>query len=319
MSEMEGFSAPKAEEGSVQEIRFNPMAVSAHEGNIGSSQKNEGQAYLIGEVPQQYSFDPNSFLPLNSDRLVGSVNYIEKVLGDVAQMIEQEVVQIQKHQKKISFWEDRIEKNRSLILRNQSKIQQNNADISYDKKNRDYWWSLAEELNLDFQAAQAANRKNDWSWLVKKYGLKSANGTMLDVNSSAIEELANGEINNLAAQYRNAGNKYDQAKKDREAENNRLIRENGACMNTNEQLQGFITNAYANEIEPLQDGVLMLKELGVKMKSLNNDSSKAVYGELRAWAQQFLNDFLKSNPRVTQSLVTEFRKLTSIPLPADRC
>ncbi len=327
MSEMEDSSAFKAEESSMQENRFDPMAVSAHAENQADSTQSltdiekslEGQAYLLGEVPQQFNLDPNSFLPLNSDRLVGSVNFIEKALNDVAKLIEEEVLLIQKLQKKINFWEDRIEKNRAAILRNQNKIKQNTTDIAYDKKNRDYWLGRAEQVELDYQAAAASNRQNDWAWLVKKYGLKNADGSEIDATSAAVDELTNGEANNLAGQYKTAGNKYEQAKKDREMENNRLIRENGVFLNTNDQLQVFIANTYTKEIEPLQDGVLLLKEISVKLKALNQDPSKATYGDLRAWAEQFLNDFLKSNPRVSQSLVTEFRKLTSIPLPADHC
>lgn len=323
MSEMEESSAFKAEGSSTQENQFDPMAVHAGADSAKSleqiQQSLDHQAYVTGEVPQQYNFDPYSFQPLNSDRLAGSHNFIEKSLSELSKMVEDEVNQIQKLQKKINLWEDRIEKNRALIQRNQNKIKQNTTDIIYDKKNRDYWWSRAEQVNLDFQAAAASDRQADWSWLVKKYCLKNADGTEIDATHVAVEELCNGETNNLSGQYRTAGNKYEQSKKDREAENNRLIRENSACLNTNDQLQVYIANTYQNEIEPLQDGVLLLKEVGVKLKALHSDGSKGTFGELRSWAEQFLDDFLKSNPRVHQSLVTEFRRLTSISLPADHC
>jgi hypothetical protein len=327
MSEMEEFSAFKAENSSAQDNQFDPMAVSAHvDKQIDSSQSLkeiveslDSQAYLAGEIPQQFNFDPHSFQPLNSENLVGSVNFIQKSLGEVSRMVEEEVNQIQKFQKKINLWEDRIEKNKALIQKSLNKIKQNNTDIIYDKKNRDYWFGMAEQVNLDFEAAAAADRQADWAWLIKKYGLKNADGTEIDATHVAVEELCNGESDNLSGQYRAAGNKYEQSKKDRETENTRLIRENSGCLKTNDQLQAYISNTYTNEIEPLQDGVLLLKEVGVKLKALHATGSKATYGELRAWAEQFLDDFLKSNPRVPQSLVTVFRRLTSISLPADHC
>jgi len=39
------------------------------------------------------------------------------------------------------------------------------------------------------------------------------------------------------------------------------------------------------------------KELGVKLKGLSQDE-RSNYGELRVWAEGFLSEFLKSNPRV---------------------
>src|SRR5690606_17638109 len=237
---------------------------------------------------------------LNSDRLIGAVNAAEKILTDVGLLVQEEVNQIQKLQKRIHFWEDRIEKNKALIQKNLGKIQQNNTDILYDMKNRDYWWGRAEQVELDYGSAEASTRQNDWAWLIKKYGLKNADGTEIDPKNSCVEELCNGETNNLASKYRGTGNKYEQSKKDREAENNRLIRENSKCLTINETLQSYISATYANEIEPLQDGVLLLKELGVKLKSLNQEGSQATYGELRNWAESFLNQFIKANPRVAQ-------------------
>ena len=95
-----------------------------------------------------------------------------------------------------------------------------------------------------------------------------------------------------------------------------MIHENGRLLTGNDQLQGFIASCYSNEIEPLQDGVLLFKELNVKLKSLSQSGEKVTYGDLRSWAESFLDEFLKTNPRVSQAIVTEFRRLTSIPLPA---
>ena len=320
MSEMEESAAYRAEESSTQENRFDPMAIHAETGSQESleqiQQTLENADYLTGQVPQVHNFDPQALQALNSERLIGTINFIEKALFDLGRRVEEEIGQVQKFQKKINLWEDRIEKNKHAIQASQAKIRQNNIDIAYDKKNRDYWFSRAEEVMMDFQAAMASNRKADWSWLIKKYCLKNADGTEIDAGHIAVEELCNGEADNLAGQYRAAGNKYEMAKKDRETENTRLIRENSTLLSTNEQLQGFIANTYQNEIEPLQDGILLLKEAGVKLKGLQGEGQSGTYGELRSWAEAFLDDFLKSNPKVPQAFVTEFRRLSSISLPA---
>lgn len=273
------------------------------------------QSYAIGEVPQPSLLDPLAYLPLDSDSLKGG---IDKILAEAQALVQDEVVQIQKLQRKINFWEEKIEKNRAQIQKNQQLIDQNNLEIEYDKKNRDYWLSRAERVSIDYQSAAAGNRLNQWSWLIKKYGLKNADGTQIDPSNGAVDELCNGESNNLSGQYKTAGNKYEQAKKDKEAINLRLIRENSNLMNLNETLQSYIANTYQNEIEPLQDGVLMMKELSLKLKTLSQEES-VTYATLRVWADGYLNQFLLTNPRVHQHLVTEFRKLTSIPLPADHC
>ena len=137
--------------------------------------------------------------------------------------------------------------------------------------------------------------------------------------NSCVEELCNGEIQNLAGEYRAAANRYEQMRKEKENENSRMVRENAKFKNANETLQNYIAATYSNEIEPLQDGVLLLKELGVKLKALGQEGSSATFGGMRAWAEPFLSEFIKANPRVPQVVVTEFRKLTSIPLPADHC
>lgn len=263
--------------------------------------------------------DPQGFLPLNSDRLIGQVNMIEKLTAEANALIQGEIDQIQKLHKKITFWEDKIEKNKIVIEKNRSRIQQNTVDIVYDRKNRDYWWGRSELVALDYKNAEAASRPEAWGWLIKKWGLKNADGVAIDSANDSVEELCNGEANNLSSEYRSVGNRYEQAKKDKEAESYRLIHENSKYLASNETLQGYISFAYSNEIEPYQDGVLLLKELTVKLKALAQNGEMATYGELRNWAENFLNDFLKSNPRVHLPVVTEFRKLTSIPLPAENC
>ncbi len=313
---------------STNEGHFDPMAVlPAQEEKAETRSYNlkdldtnmDGQSYFLGEVPQVNLVDPQAFLPLNSDRLVGSVNVVEKLLSEVGILIQEEVNAIQKHQRKINFWEERIEKNKALIQKNLNEIKQNNTDALYDKKNRDYWFGRTEEVETDYSHAEVSARVQDWQWLIKKYGLKNADGTEIDAKNSCVEELCNGEIQNLAGEYRAAANRYEQMRKEKENENSRMVRENAKFKNANETLQNYIASTYANEIEPLQDGVLLLKELGVKLKALGQEGSSATFGEMRSWAEPFLSEFIKANPRVPQGVVTEFRKLTSIPLPADHC
>jgi hypothetical protein len=285
--------------------------------NLGSIEDTmDSQTYFLGEVPQSFLVDPFAFLPLNSDRLVGSSNSIEKILFEAGLYIDEEVNSIQKQQKRISFWEDRIEKNRAQVKKNEQQMKQNNTDALYDKKNRDYWFGRSEEVEIDYAHAEVASRHQDWAWLIKKYGLKNANGTEIDSKNACVEELCNGEIKNLAAAYRATGDKYEFARKDKEIENSRLVRENASLNNTNDMLQTYITAAYTNEIEPLQDGVLLLKELCLKLKTMPQD---ATYGDLRAWAEPYLSEFIKTNSRVSQEIVINFRKLTSIPLPPEYC
>ncbi|MES2273937.1 MAG: hypothetical protein V4487_07075 [Chlamydiota bacterium] len=331
MSDMQEFSAFSAGESTAQE-QFSPkgaMSIDSEENksemrvethNLKKLEESlDGQSYFLGEVPQSFLCDPQAFVPLNSDQLIGSSNVIEQILSEVGLMIQEEVGQIQKFQKKINFWEDRIEKNKALIQKNLVEVKQNNTDVIFDKKNRDYWFGRGEAVEIDYSHAEVSNRPADWAWLIKKYGLKNADGTAIHFQNSSVDELCNGESTNLAAEYRATGNKYETARKNKEAENKRMIHENAKHQNANEMLQTYIAASYTNDIEPLQDGVLLLKEFGVKLKGMSQEGSKATYGEMRSWAESFLDDFLKSNPKVTFAIVTEFRRLASIPLPADHC
>ena len=321
MSDMQDPSAFKAEETLAQGNRFDPAAAFPSQGDkveaISNVEKSlDGQSYFLGEVPQTFLYDPQAFLPLNSDKLIGSVDMIERLSLEVNTLIQDEVAQIQRLQKKINLWEERIEKNKAHVHKNEGQVKQNLVDIGYDKKNRDYWFSRAEQVTLDYDHASASGRSADWAWLVKKYGFKNPDGSPVDYKNLSIEEICEGSAQNLASEYKIAGNRYELAKKDKETQNNRMIQENGRLLNANEELQGFIATAYTQEIEPLQDGVLLMKELGVKLKSLSADKERATYGELRSWSEPFLDEFLRSNPRVDAQIVTEFRRITSTPLPA---
>lgn len=318
MSDMQDFSAFKAEAGTADENRSDFIAAVVANKNIVEHDLHslDGQTYLLGEVPQAHLLDPKAFLPLNSDKLVGSINMIDSILNEVALLIETQVNRIEKVQKKITFWEDQMEKNKAVIQKNLSQVKQNNTDITYDKKNRDYWLSRAEQVELDYHNAEASNQPSDWAWLVKKYGFKNPNGSEIDSRNSSISELCDGEVKNLAAEYRASGNKYDQDKKNREMENTSLLRANGKLMADNEVLRSYISGSYNDEIEPIQDGILLLKELTSKTKEFAQDTKGASYGNLRDWAEPFLSEFIQANPRVVAEIVSDFRKLASIPLPA---
>lgn len=311
----EEISGPRAETGADQQV--NQEGIPAEKMSLKNIEETiDGQSYFLGEVPQAHLVDPEAYLPLNMDRLVGSTNMIERLLSETTMCIQAEMDQIQALQKKIGFWEESIEKNKALIQKNLNQVQQNNIDIGYDKKNRDYWVGRADQVILDYQNTEALAREDEWAWLIKKYGFKKADGSELSAKSPCIEELCNGEAADLAGTYRRTGNKYDLAKKDREVQNNRLIRENSQHLITNEKLQNFINTAYKQQIEPLQDGVLLFKELSSKLKAFGPE---ATFGDMRNWAESFLNDFIKANVRVPQEAVNEFRRLTSIPLPPKNC
>lgn len=265
-------------------------------------------AYPIGEVPQMHQLDPEVSLPLNSEH----IHSISMLVDDANGLVKEEIGQIQKFQKSIDHWESKIEKNKVLIEKNKEVIKKNNTEITYDKKNRDYWWSRAEQVLLDYSIAESSNRTDDWAWLIKKYGLKNPDSTMIDPQHACVEELCNGGANNLAGEYKIAGNKYEQAKKDKEKENNERTRENSRFKDEIEVLQNYVQATYKNNIEPLQDGVLLLKELGAKLKSLPEGAN---FSELRMWAEGFLDQYLLENPHTRQSVVTDFRRIASIPLP----
>jgi hypothetical protein len=321
MSDMPEFSPlqPEAQE----DNSFN-YATSVHEEknetqSLSQIEKSlDGQSYFLGEVPQQFLVDPQAFLPLNSDRLIGHINAIEILSSEISVLIGEEVTKIQALQKKIHFWENRIEKNKTAIAANEGRVKQNGTDMTHDKRNRDYWWGRAEQVNMDFACAAAANRRESWDWLIKKYGLKNADGQTINASQAAVEEICNGTATDLAAEYRNCGNKYEEIRRGREVDNIGLIGEISQFKKSNETLQGYISMTYAKEVEPLQEGVLLYKELDAKIKSLGEEE-KSTYGDLRVWAEPFLNEFIRLNSKVPQSVVTDFRKLASIPLPAEHC
>jgi hypothetical protein len=316
-----------SEEKQIESSRgLDPMAILSSQEQKGAEQPGshkvdeaiEAQNHFLWEVPQAQIVDPRAALPLNSDRLIGSVNMVEKSLRDVSLLIEEEVASIQKHQKRITDWEDLLGKNRAQIKRNEMGIKQNHVEAFHDRKNRDYWFGRAEEVEIDYSHAEVAARHQDWAWLIKKYGLKNPDGSEIQSKANAVEELCNGEIKNLVAQYRATGTKYEVARKEKEAENTRLVRENAKLFDTNEVLQGYISVVFSNDIEPLQDGILLLKALSAKLKVFGQDE-KATYGEMRHWAESFLSDFIRVNSKLPQAIVTHFRKLTSIPLPPEYC
>ena len=128
----------------------------------------DAHCYFLGEVPQNYLVDPQSFLPLNSDPLNGPTNNVERLQTEATALVQEEVLKIQNLQRKLHIWEDRIEKNKAFISSNQTKIKQNLTEIAYDKRNRDYWWGRSEQDMLDYAHAETSNRQEDWNSLIKK-------------------------------------------------------------------------------------------------------------------------------------------------------
>ncbi len=273
-------------------------------------------SYPIGEVPQSHLLDPEVHLSLNSEKLNQNAQMMEGLVQEAESIIQEEVTQIQKLQKSIDQWESKIEKNKALVEKNNLQAKQNNKEIAYDKKNRDYWACRAEQVVLDFSNASVSGREDSWNWLIKKYGLKNPDGTPIDARNHCVDELCNGEASNLSGEYRSAANKYELSKKDKEEQNLRLAKENAKHKNGLETLQKYIQSAYTYQIEPLQDGVLLLKELSAKLKSFASQE-EATFGDLREWAEQFLDEYLQENPRTHQSVINDFRRLASIPLPPE--
>lgn len=273
-------------------------------------------SYPIGEVPQAFLLDPEVTLALNSERLSQKEGYVQNLVEEVDTMIKEEIAQIQKLQKNVDQWEMRIERNKAFLEKNRAQAKQNIQEIVYDKKNREYWLGRAEQVLLDYNNAALSNREDVWSWLIKKYGLKNADGSSIDSRNRCVDELCNGEINNLASEYKNAAERYEQGKRYKEQENLKLNQENAKLKNTIEILQKYIHSTYTYKVEPLQDGVLLLKELSSKLKSLMVQE-QATFGDLREWAEEFLNEYLQENPRTHQSVVSDFRRISSIPLPPE--
>ncbi len=277
------------------------------------------QSYLLGEVPQSYLLDPEINLPLNSDSLNSSEGNLQLMLEEANHLIQEEIGDIKKHQKSVDYWEERIEKNKALIKHNYELAKKNNEAIAYDKRNRDYWWTRAEQVELDYQNAEVAAREDEWSWLIRKYGLKNPDGSSIDAKNACVEELCNGGCKNLSVRYRVSGNGYEEKRKEKERENTQLARDNAKYKSSNDTLLKFVSSAYENHIEPLQTGIMLMKELVTKLKAFTTQDSNATFGDLREWAELYLNEFLKDNSQVKQSVVTDFRRIASIPLPPENC
>lgn len=110
MSDMQEFSAFRNEESVSQDnIQVKPMAVFSGEEKKTVHSLNEiektldGQSYFIGEVPQSFLVDPQGFLPLNSDHLVGANNAIETMIVETSALMQEEINKIQALQKKNQF------------------------------------------------------------------------------------------------------------------------------------------------------------------------------------------------------------------------
>lgn len=313
MSDNEEYSAQADEQTSDSANLFDPMTLSEH---VKQSPTPHEEKSLTEEISTHFHLlDPEQTLPLNTEKLTGSApSTLESILSDVEINIELELDQIRMIEEKIKLWKESIEKNLETIEANRKTIKQNNAALIHDMKNRDYWRERADKVFLDFQYARAGARETDWSWLIKKYELKNPEGNEIDAAHPAIEEVCNGEINNLAGQYQAASNRCEQHQKNREEENIRLIQENSNHLAFNDTLQGYINHTLSAELAPIQSGVLLMTEFKNELQMLQQGEG-STFGDMREWSETFLDEFLKSNPKVETRIVTEFRKLASIPLP----
>ncbi len=262
------------------------------------------------KIPEIYRLDPEVTLPLNSE----PIKDIPVLMEEVNALLQQESVNMQKLQQSIDRWEAEVKQNRVIIDKNKEIIRKNTQEILASIKNRDYWYARSEQVFLDYSNAAASGRVEDWTWLIKKYGLKNTDGTLIHPEDPSTSELCKETAHLLAEEYKMAGHRYDKIKKDKEGENHLLIRESSHSKTTVEALQKFIRTTYEKNIEPIQDGIHLLKELNVKLKNLSA-SEGSVYAELRSWAEEFLNDYLKENIHISQMVIGDFRRITSIPLP----
>jgi len=280
------------------------------------------QQFLVGgvllgnETDQLYPSEPHAFLPKNSDCLVGTTNVIQSIFTEVDLLIEEELKEVTRAQRQIILWEERIRKNHAMIHQNREMIQHNCLDIVYERQSRDFCCGKAAQVLGDYMRAETANTASDWAWLIKKYGLKNENGSLINHHGSTVGQLCQKSAYVLADEYQAAGARYEQIYKQKEWINSLLVSDNEKLAAMSGQLQKYIAHTYSSEVEPLQDGVLLLKELEIKLKVLERQESSATYGELRAWAEEFLDQFLRANSSIQSRVVTAFRRLTSIPLPA---
>lgn len=257
--------------------------------------------------------DPHSFLPLNSDL---PPEYIPKTLAELEIHFKEEKREMQKIQKQVALWEDRIRGNYFQMGKNVEHIKSNEIEADYDTLNRDYWWNRESLVLTDLSLAKSTARPSDWSWIIKKYGLKNTDGTLLDPHAHCIEELCLGAIRNLAIEYKEVGVRFDLALNYKKSENEHVTSINAKLSATNEHLRNYMNHVQTKGIEPIQDGILFFQEFALKLKSLENQEKAATYGELRAWAEEHLDQFLKKYPSIPDRFISNFRRLALIPLPA---
>lgn len=269
----------------------------------------------IEEVPL-YRADPHAFLPSNAEPLIGSVDVITMVSEEIQQLIEEELIEISKHMRNIAFIEEKIWRNNALIEKNLEEIRRHAADIVYQRKNRDYWFQRELQVLLDYQKVAGSCREIDWAWLIKKYGLKEGCGVLVDYRDPRASSLCEKAMTNLMMEYKEAGNKHDQILKSKELERSPLERVNQKLSQANEELNAHVANIFASEIAFIQEGVSLLRDLSGKLGILKNQERKAVFGDIRSWAESYLDQFLRKNPLIPYRIVSAFRRLTSIPLPA---
>lgn len=279
----------------------------------GPSEMVELKLETLGMDSPLYRTDPHASLPLNSDPLSG---HLLKVLTELDLHIEEEKRETLKLQTQIAIWEERIRGNYFQMGKNVEQIKSNLVDAAHEIMHRDYWWSRESLVLTDFSLAKNSARPSDWAWLIKKYGLKNGDGTPLDPQTSCIEEVCLGAIRNLAIEYKEAGVRYDLAQNYKKSESDHLTSLNAKLSATNEHLRSYINNVHSEGIEPIKDGITFLKEFWLKLRTLEKQERPATFGCMRSWAEEHLDQFLKNYPSIPYRVVNTFRRLASIPLPA---
>lgn len=206
-------------------------------------------------------------------------------------LIVEERKEIGRLREQISAWEEMIRANFFQMGKNAEVIEQNTRTSAHEIKMRDYWWDKESLVLSDFQSAQKSLK---WKSLIQKHELN------LDHRSLLIEKLCQDAILELALKYKETGIQHDLAVASKNGENKRVSEMNAKLNAENTHLRERISNAHLSEIEPLQDGLLFLKEFIVIIKSQQASSDT-----IHSWAE----GFVKKYPSIPSRVLHSFQKL----------
>ncbi len=274
--------------------------------------ENSDSLSSLDEIPM-YRADPHAFLPRNAEPLN---NTLDGLFKEVNLLLDEELKEVSRHIRKADTAEEKVRKNDALIRKNLSEIKKNTADIVYQEKSRDYWMEREQEVFADYQQIEGSSCETDWAWLIRKYGLKESNGVLIDYRDPRVSEFSKQSASDLMTEYKEAGFRHERSLKGKEVEISLLEQTNQELSQANEELGGVTAHLRLHEIKPLQDGVLLFRELSLKLKALKNQERKATFKDIRSWAESFLDQFLRKHPLIPYRVVSAFRRLASIPLPS---